>query len=225
MAAAMESNWQVDRLTAKVNAPIPPMPTGGTACNRANEMMDEPGIIRAVKAGDSKSYALLVERYHRPLLAFIFKMIGDRQLTEDIGQEVFFNAYRKIKGFDEKKGVPFSAWLFTIARNSCIAVLRRKGLGKPLDIDQVADFLADGRKNPEEELLARERMSVVAASLQQVPEPFRKTITMSLAGCSLEKIASRQRITVGTVKSRLFRAKGLMRLLIGTCFGCKGNSI
>lgn len=186
--------------------------------------MDEPEIIRAVKAGDSKSYALLVERYHRPLLAFIFKMIGDRQLTEDIGQEVFFNAYRKIKGFGEKKGVPFSAWLFTIARNSCITALRRKGLGNPLDIDQVADFLADGRKNPEEELLARERMSVVAASLQQVPEPFRKTITMSLAGCSLEKIACSQRITVGTVKSRLFRARELMRLLIGACFGCKENS-
>ena len=187
-------------------------------------MMDEREIIRAVKAGDSKPYALLVERYHRPLLAFIYKMIGDRQLTEDIGQEVFFNAYRKIKGFDETKGVPFSAWLFTIARNNCIAVLRRKGLGNPLDIDQLADFLADGRKNPEEELLARERMSAVAASLQQVPEPFRKTITMSLAGCSLEKIACRQKITVGTVKSRLFRGKELMRLLISACFGCKGKS-
>jgi len=224
MAASMESNWQVDRLTAKTTPSIPPVPTYRTACNRDHEIMDEPGIIRAVKAGDSKRYALLVERYHRPLLAFIFRMIGDRQLTEDIGQEVFFNAYRKIKGFDEKKGVPFSAWLFTIARNSCLTVLRRKGLGNSLDIDQVADFLADGRKNPEEELLARERLSAVAASLQQVPEPFRKTITMSLAGCSLENIACSQKITVGTVKSRLFRAKELMRLLIGTCFGCKGNS-
>ncbi|MFH0785764.1 MAG: sigma-70 family RNA polymerase sigma factor [Pseudomonadota bacterium] len=186
--------------------------------------MDELEIIRAVKAGDTRSYALLVERYHRPLLAFIFKIIGDRQLTEDIGQEVFLNIYKKIQRFDETKGASFSAWIFTIARNNCISALRRRGIEKPLDIDLVADLLADGRKNPEENLLARERKSVVAAALQQVPEPFRKTISMSLAGCSSATIAHSQNITVGTVKSRLFRAKERMRLLVGACFGYKGNS-
>lgn len=183
--------------------------------------MDELEIIRAVKAGDTKSYALLVERYHRPLLAFIFKLIGDRQAAEDIGQEVFFTVYKKIQRFDETKKVPFSAWIFTIARNICVSSLRRRGNANPLDIDLMADLLADSRKNPEEELLAQERMEVIATALQQVPEPFRKTIAMSLAGCSPGTIAHCQKVTLGTVKSRLFRAKERMRLLVGACFGIR----
>lgn len=176
--------------------------------------MEDLEIISAVKAGDTRSYALLVERYHRPLLAYIFKMIGDRQLTEDIGQEVFFKAYQKINGFDENKGDAFSVWLFAIARNNCISFLRRKGIVNPLDIDQLADSLADGRNNPEENLLAQERLSVLASSLRQVPEPFRKTIAMSLQGCSPDTIARSEMISVGTVKSRLFRARERLRLLL-----------
>ena len=183
--------------------------------------MDELEIIRAVKAGDTSSYALLVERYHRPLLAFIFKMIKDRQLTEDIGQEVFLNVYKNIQSFDETKGTAFSAWIFTIAKNSSISAKRGRGLTDPLDIDLAEDLPADGKKNPEEVLLARERMSLIAVALEQVPEPFKKTITMSLAGCSPATIAHSQKISVGTVKSRLFRAKERMRLLIDACLGFK----
>ncbi len=185
--------------------------------------MDELETIRAVKAGDTRSYALLVERYHRPLLTFIFKMIRDRQLTEDIGQEVFLSVYKNIQSFDETKGAAFSAWIFTIARNSCISAKRQRGLADVLVIDLAEDLLADGRKNPEESLLARERISLVAAALQQVPEPFRKTIMMSLAGCSPATIAHSEKITLGTAKSRLFRAKERMRLLVGAILGNTGN--
>lgn len=185
--------------------------------------MDESEIIRAVQAGDTRSYSLLVERYHRPLLSFIYKMAKDRQLTEDIGQEVFLRAYKKIGRFDYSRGVPFSAWLFAMARNKAISALRKKGRERPLPIDQVADSLTDGRNNPEEDMLDREKLSVVAASLRQVPEPFRKVLSMSLAGCSLEKIACQERVTIGTVKSRLFRARKRMRLLVGVCFGSRGN--
>jgi RNA polymerase sigma-70 factor (ECF subfamily) len=195
MVASMAEDRQADRVT---------MPQGQA------EMTDELDIIRAVQAGDSACYRLLVERYYRPLLAFIFKMVGDRQTTEDIGQDVFFNAYRKIQDFDVNRGDSFASWLFTIARNNCIGYFRRKGLEVSVDIDQLADLLADQRKSPEEELLARERMSVIDTLLRQVPEPFRQTITMSLAGCSSKKIAGTQRIPLGTVKSRLFRARELM---------------
>ena len=92
-----------------------------------------------------------------------------------------------------------------------------------IDLDGL-DFLLDGRKNPEENLLAKEQMNAVATSLQQIPEPFRKTILMSLEGSSLKKIAASEKITVGTVKSRLFRAKERMRLLVGAYFGCKQST-
>jgi RNA polymerase sigma-70 factor, ECF subfamily len=184
---------------------------------RDKDVMDEIEIIREIKAGDTNSYALLVERYHRPLLAFIFKIVGDKDAVEDIGQEVFFAAYRSLKGFDEMKGVPFSAWLFTVARNRCITILRQKRTRKPRDLKEL-ESLEDGRRNPEEEFLAREQMIAVAASLQQIPEPFRNAILMSLEGSSLEKIAVSQSVTLGTVKSRLFRAKERMRFLVNDYF-------
>lgn len=186
-------------------------------------MLDELEIIRKIKAGDTNYYALLVERYHRPLLAFIFKIIGDKDLAEDIGQDVFFTIYRSLKNFDENKGVPFSAWIFTATRNRCITVLRQKQNREQIDDLNEIEFLADGRKNPEEHLLEREEMIAVIASLQQIPEPYKKTFLMSLEGSSLEKIAASQSITLGTVKSRLFRAKERMRILVGAYFGCKGN--
>lgn len=185
--------------------------------------MDEIEIIREIKAGNTNSYALLVERYHRPLLAYIFKIVGDKDVVEDIGQEVFLTVYRSLKNFDENTGIPFSAWIFTAARNRCITVLRKRRTGQRIDLDGL-DFLLDGRKNPEENLLAKEQMNAVATSLQQIPEPFRKTILMSLEGSSLKKIAASEKITVGTVKSRLFRAKERMRLLVGAYFGCKQST-
>ena len=142
---------------------------------------------------------------------------------EDIGQEVFFTVYRSLRSFDENKGVPFSAWIFTAARNRCITVLRKRRTWQEKDLDAL-DFLEDGRKNPEDNLLAQEQMIAISASLQQIPEPFKKTILMILEGSSLKKIAASQKITVGTVKSRLFRAKERMRLLLGDYFGCKQSS-
>jgi RNA polymerase sigma-70 factor, ECF subfamily len=184
--------------------------------------MDELEIIREIKAGDTNSYARLVERYHRPLLAFIFNIVGDKDLVEDIGQEVFFTVYKSLKKFDEKKGVPFSAWLFTMARNRCISILRQRQTQNRIDLNEV-DLLEDGSRNPEENMLAREQMIAVVASLEKIPEPFRTTILLSLEGNSLEEIVVSQNIAMGTVKSRLFRAKKRMRLLISTFFECKEN--
>lgn len=186
-------------------------------------MLNEIEIIRKIKAGNTNSYTLLVERYHQPLLAYIFKIVGDRDLVEDIGQEVFFSVYRSLKSFDEQKGVPFSAWIFTAARNRCLTVLRKRRIGQLRHLDDL-DFLEDVRKNPEEALLEQEQMIAVTASLQKIPEPFRKTILMSLEGSSLKKIAASENVTLGTVKSRLFRAKERMQLLIGAYFGCKQPS-
>ncbi|MDR3628724.1 MAG: sigma-70 family RNA polymerase sigma factor [Desulfocapsaceae bacterium] len=176
--------------------------------------MDEAEIIRTIKAGDIHAYALLVERYYRPLLAFIFKIVRDKDVVEDIGQEVFFSGYRSLNIFDEKKGVPFSAWIFTVARNHCISYLRQRRIREQRYVD-VDTSLEDHKKNPEEEFFVREQKLAIAASLQQIPEPFRKTIMMSLEGCTLDDIAESQMVTLGTVKSRLFRARERMKILVG----------
>lgn len=185
-------------------------------------ILDELEIIRKIKAGNTNSYAFLVERYHRPLLSYIFKIIRNKDLAEDIGQDVFFSVYRSLNSFDENNGVPFSAWIFTAAKNRCITVLRQRQNREQIDLNEL-EFLEDGKNSPEEQLLEHEEMSAVIASLQQIPEPYKKTILMSLEGRSLEKIAVSQGITLGTVKSRLFRARERMKTLVAAYFGCKEN--
>ena len=220
MASQMAENRQTHQLIGKAADILPPpYVSNSTGFQRDQEMMDEREIIRDIKAGDTQSYAQLVEKYHRSLLAYIFKMVGDRDMVEDIGQEVFFTVYRSLRRFDENRGVPFSAWLFTVARNHCITVLRQKRTERRRGPEGL-EFLEDGRKNPEEHIVAREQMAAVAASLQQIPELFRKTIVMSLEGDSLEDIAASHGISLGTVKSRLFRAKERMKLLVRFYFGC-----
>ena len=70
---------------------------------------------------------MLVERYHRNLLTFIFRIVRDWHLAEDIGQEVFLDVYKELPSFDPGRGSPFPAWLFIVARNRSISELRRRG--------------------------------------------------------------------------------------------------
>lgn len=183
--------------------------------------MDDQDIIGQIMNGNADAYALLVEKYHRPLLTFIFRIVNDEGVVEDIGQEVFFSVYRSLKDFDENRGTPFSAWLFIAARNRCISVLRERRGRKRVGLEEIA-ALRDNARSAEDMLLEQERMAALAASLQLLPEPFRMTLLRSLEGESPDMIAMAEGISTGTVKSRLFRAKDRMRRLVREYFGGKG---
>ena len=184
-------------------------------------LVDENKIIESIQAGDSESFAFLVEKYHRHLLNFIYRLVGDRQIVEDIGQEVFFSVYKSIKTFNIHRGVPFSAWLFITARNRCISELRRKSF-QAVPFEQTGDLIAE-TETPEQILCNEERLLAIHSTLGLLPEPFKSTILQSLRGDSLEEIAFSHRISLGTVKSRLFRAKEKMKLLLEEHFGGSKN--
>jgi RNA polymerase sigma-70 factor (ECF subfamily) len=85
--------------------------------------MNDNTIIRLIQDGKIDAYARLVQKYHKNLLSFIYRLVRDPNITEDIGQEVFLSAYKSLAGFNTEKGTPFSAWLFVIARNKCVNYL------------------------------------------------------------------------------------------------------
>jgi len=178
-------------------------------------------VILRVRDGDIEAFSILVEKYHRRLLNFIFRLVGDGDVVEDLGQEVFLSVYKSIKEFDETRGTPFSAWLFITARNRCISELRSRNIAGKVCLDQSFE-LEDGRRSPEEELLEAERREALHFSLEQLPETFRAAIVASLEGNSLEEIALKENVSVGTVKSRLFRAREKMKRLVKEYFGGKG---
>ena len=171
--------------------------------------MDDQTIIRQVLRGDKEAFSLLVEKYHRRLLGLAFQLVRDRGLAEDIGQEAFLRAYKNLASFDGERGVPFSAWLFTLTRNLAVDELRRqvrqRALASPAK-DELPE-LPDPRPGTLADLLDREKRVALAQCLDQVPEPYRSTLIMQMEGKTLAQIARGQGVAWGTVKSRLARAK------------------
>jgi len=185
--------------------------------NKGRPVVDDTEIIKSVQTGNSESFSLIVDRYHRQLLNFIYRLLGDPQIVEDIGQEVFLSVYKSIRNFDVNRGIPFSAWLFITARNRCIGELRKK---KPrtMSIEAISG-LASHEKTPEQSVSNEERLLAIHAALEQLPEPYKQTIIQSLRGDSPEEIARNNQISRGTVKSRLSRARQRMKLLLRERFG------
>ncbi|MDA8327252.1 MAG: RNA polymerase sigma factor [Nitrospiraceae bacterium] len=185
--------------------------------------MEDPEIVQAVKDGDIEAFSLLVEKYHRRLLNFIYRLTSDAEIAEDIGQEVFLSVYKSLDGFDVKKGVPFSAWLFIAAKNRCMSELRsRRDKGHFFaPLEEIGELAADG-KSPQQALLDAEYREAVRFSLEQLPEPFRGTLLRSVLGDSVKEIAMDEGIPAGTVKSRVSRAREKMKILMTDFFG--GNT-
>src|SRR6185436_14501479 len=91
----------------------------------ANSTLEaEKACLQRICNGDAEAYAALVDRYQGPLISFIHNMVRNMDLAEDIAQETFLKAYKSIRTF-EGKHAAFSTWLFAIARNGCLDVLRR----------------------------------------------------------------------------------------------------
>jgi len=184
--------------------------------------MNDNAIIKSIRNGDVDAFARLVQKYHKNLLSFIYRFVRDPHLTEDIGQEVFLDIYKSLAKFDPEMGTPFSAWLYISARNRCISELRKRGRGENVPLEDYHS-VSDREDSAEEMLIGHEDRQALVASLEQLPEPFRTTMLKSLQGASLNDIASQGGITLATVKSRLFRAKEKMKLLLKEHVGGVGH--
>ena len=180
--------------------------------------MDDHEAISRARAGNTGAFAVLVERYHRPLLAFIHRIVRDPGLTEDLGQEVFLSAFQNLDRFDERRGVPFAAWLFAMARNRSIDHLRKLARSRRAWVQDLA-ALPGPEPGPLELVLQKERVVVLDGCLAQVSEPFRSTLADSLDGKTVQEIADARQIPQATVKTRLFRAREKLGHLMRKQFG------
>lgn len=184
--------------------------------------MDDAAVIRLVRNKHPGAFKILVERYHKNLLSFIYRLVRDPHRVEDIGQEVFLSVYKSLDAFDLEAGTPFSAWLFIIARNRCISELRR---GEKVDRITPEAMERISWKGPDaEEILIREEESqLLADALSQLPESFRIPLQKSLTGVPLSDIARECGIPPATVKTRLFRARERIKRLFFAKIGGVGH--
>lgn len=188
----------------------------GSAVREQLRRMDDGEVVSAFLEGEERAFQELVERYQTRLLNFIYRTVGDRERAEDLVQEVFIRIYRHLHRFDRTK--KFSTWAYTIASNLAKNELRNRSRN-PLVLFQTLR----GTRNEEEERplqfedfqsrpddLYRKRhlRSLVEDTVAQLPEHHRQVFVLrELEGKSYEEIAEITDCNLGTVKSRLNRAR------------------
>ena len=177
-------------------------------------------LVTRVRQGDSEAFRLIFERYSRPVISFIFDMVNDRGLAEELTQETFVRAYRAIRTM--RKDTKLSTWLFGIARNVARESLRaRVRANSHVDIaDKSVMDLSDRKPAPVEGLLSKELSDVIRRSLAALDEDKRMVFTLKvLHQCSYEEIAAITGLSIAKLKTDLHRARAEMRRRIGPYAG------
>jgi RNA polymerase sigma-70 factor (ECF subfamily) len=183
---------------------------------------DDSAVVTAFLGGEERAFSELVERYQTRLLNFIYRTIGDRDRAEDLVQEVFIRVYRHLHRFDRSK--KFSTWAYTIASNLAKNELRNRSRnplvlfqtmqGSADDEDRPLQF-EDSTSRPDDMYRHRHLRELVEDTVAKLPEHHRQVFVLrELEGKSYEEIAEITDCNLGTVKSRLNRARTAFAAII-----------
>jgi len=180
--------------------------------------MDEPGLIQAAKKGDLQAFNRLVLGYQDMVYNQAFRMMGEIESAEDATQDAFILAFRHIRGF---RGGSFKAWLLRIVTNVCYDELRRRKRRPTVALEPMDEneeeiesphWLADPNESPEEVSERREMSLALQQCLDQLPIEFKTVVVLvDVQGLDYEEAAQVIHKPLGTVKSRLARARSRMR--------------
>jgi RNA polymerase sigma-70 factor, ECF subfamily len=174
-------------------------------------------LVERTVAGDQRAYELLVIKYQRRIERLIGRMVRDTDLVEDIAQETFIRAYRALSQF--RGEAQFYTWLYRIAVNTAkkaLGDLKRDPLvsenalrgGDDEDETSAVENELTTAETPETVLAAKEIAAAVNSAMEALPEELRQAVTLrEIEGLSYEDIAEVMNCPIGTVRSRIFRAR------------------
>ena len=174
----------------------------------------EDSLILRAQAGDRCSFDRLVETSYALVFNTAYRILGDRDAAADATQTAFVRAYRSLHTF--RRSSSFTTWLYRIATNVCLDTVRRQARqaqSLTADDDQLTEReVPDHRAEPERALLQGELQRAVHRALQRLSTEHRTVLVLyDLAGFSYEEIAEVLKLPLGTVKSRLNRARNALR--------------
>jgi RNA polymerase sigma-70 factor (ECF subfamily) len=184
-------------------------------------------LVERAQRGEKHAFELLVSKYQRKLARLLSRFIRDPTEVEDVTQEAFIKAYRALPSF--RGDSAFYTWLYRIgintAKNYLVAMGRRAPTTTDIDSEEAEGF-EDGEhlrdlNTPENEMMSRQVAETVNQTLDELPEELRTAITLrEIEGLSYEEIAKIMDCPIGTVRSRIFRAREAiaerLRPLLGT---------
>lgn len=180
--------------------------------------MDEADLIRDARQGDIEAYNRLVLAYQDQVYNQAFRILGDHQSADDAVQEAFISAYRSLRAY---RGGSFRAWLLRIVTNACYDELRRRKRKPAIPLEPVDDsgeeiespqWIADSGELPEENIIRSELARAIQDCLDKLPVDFKVVVVLvDVQGMDYLEAAEVIRKPLGTVKSRLARARSRMR--------------
>ncbi len=180
--------------------------------------MDEPGLIKAARQGDLEAFNRLVLAYQDIVYTQAYRMMGDVEAAEDATQEAFISAYQHLTSY---RGGSFRGWLLRIVTNACYDELRRRKRRPTIPLEprdsedeeiESPGWLADISDLPEESALRAELGRAIQRCLDELSDEFRTMVVLvDIQGLDYQEAARAAGAPVGTVKSRLARARMRLR--------------
>ena len=178
------------------------------------ERLVDQKLVEKAQRGDKRAFGILVEKYHKKLTRLLARMVRDQSEIEDIVQDSFIKAYRAINNF--RGDSAFYTWLYRIgintAKNHLVSLGRRPKAMNDVEIEDVENF-EDGQElrnleTPENSMMTKEIVATVNDTIESLPDELKEAISLrEMDGLSYEEIAELMQCPIGTVRSRIFRAR------------------
>lgn len=174
--------------------------------------------IKKAKEGDVKSFEELVLEHEKIVYNVAFRMMNNEADSYDISQEAFIKAFKSIRNFNEQSS--FSTWIYRITVNTCIDELRKRKGKETLSMDQELENddgsfkqqFEDGENTPEQKILEKEGQEEIVEALERLSTEHKSVLILrDLQGFSYDEIAETTGTTLGTVKSRISRARNQLK--------------
>jgi RNA polymerase sigma-70 factor (ECF subfamily) len=175
------------------------------AMNEASDRL----LVQRTRGGDVNAFGELVQRYQTSVFSVCYRLLGDSAEAEDLAQEAFLRAFRRLASFDVER--PFGPWMRRVAANLCLNTLQQRRPAPAELEDELDEIPGDPREMPE---LAGDRADLaqrVRSGLLRLPDSYRAVIELRhYQDMSYDEMAAALGIRVGEVRTRLFRARRMM---------------
>jgi RNA polymerase sigma-70 factor (ECF subfamily) len=168
-------------------------------------------LVERIRSGEDRAFNDLMARYKKPVLNFLYRIVGSADDADDLAQETFVRCYRNLAKFEFRRA-RFSTWLFQLARNAAIDHLRRRKKENFQPLENLGEKLPRIGNNPSDQADLSDLAAAIAAAVAQLPEDQRTALVLSeYQGQSHAEISTVMDCSEKSVESRLYRARQALR--------------
>lgn len=188
-------------------------------------------LVKRSKSGDIEAFEQLIFDYQKKAYNIALRIMGNQEDAKDMCQEAFIRIYKSIEGFKEQSS--FSTWMYRIVTNVCLDEIRKKKKSEAVSLDgtyetengEIHFEIASDDDTPEESYVRAEKKSIILKSINELSEEYKTAIVLrDIQGFSYEEIANILCCSIGTVKSRINRARNILKNKLKTALELSSHS-